>query len=133
MGRTASAATDGRFSAEIFSYSRTRGLFAGLSLEGAWLGMDKKANYAFYQSGEGAPKAVLTGGADIPAPAVARRFVDEMNTLSPGRANSRYSQATKPATAPAPVDMDAEPPQEIRTYGLDEAPTSTTGTGEAVF
>ena len=131
VGRTATAATDGRLSAEIFSYSRTRGLFAGVSLEGAYMAMDKKANYAFYQSGEGAPKQVLTGGADIPAPAVARRFVDEMESLAPGRSNSRNSQA---ARAPAPVDMNAQPEQqEIRTYGLDEAPATTSGTGETVF
>jgi lipid-binding SYLF domain-containing protein len=48
VGREAAAATDGRLKAEIYSYSRSRGLFAGVSLEGAALVIDHKANEAFY-------------------------------------------------------------------------------------
>jgi len=48
VGRHTSAATDGRLNAEIYSYARNRGLFAGISLEGAWLRMDNKSNFAFY-------------------------------------------------------------------------------------
>jgi lipid-binding SYLF domain-containing protein len=48
VGREAEAATDARLRAEIQSYSRSRGLFAGASLEGAALLIDHKANDAFY-------------------------------------------------------------------------------------
>jgi lipid-binding SYLF domain-containing protein len=48
VGREAEAATDARLRAEIQSYSRSRGLFAGASLEGAALLVDHKANGAFY-------------------------------------------------------------------------------------
>jgi len=48
LGREAQAATDARLKAEIFSYSRSRGLFAGASLEGAALLVDHKANDSFY-------------------------------------------------------------------------------------
>ncbi len=48
VGREAAAATDGRLKAEIYTYSRSRGLFAGVSLEGAALIVDHKANEAFY-------------------------------------------------------------------------------------
>lgn len=48
VGRRASAETDLTFSAEILSYSRSRGLFAGLSVEGAALQVDYDANAAFY-------------------------------------------------------------------------------------
>jgi lipid-binding SYLF domain-containing protein len=48
LGRKAEAATDGQLKAEIYSYSRSRGLFAGVSLEGAVLEIDDKANAAFY-------------------------------------------------------------------------------------
>ncbi len=47
VGRQAEAATDGQFRAEIYSYSRSRGLFAGVSLEGAGLMADHDANDAF--------------------------------------------------------------------------------------
>jgi len=48
VGRQASAATDVQLKAEIYSYSRSRGLFAGLSIEGAALQIDDEANADFY-------------------------------------------------------------------------------------
>jgi lipid-binding SYLF domain-containing protein len=48
VGRSMEAATDVRLKAEIYSYSRSRGLFAGISLEGAALQIDDDANAAFY-------------------------------------------------------------------------------------
>lgn len=49
VGRNASAASDVMLKSEILSYSRSRGLFAGVSLEGAALLMDHDANSAFYE------------------------------------------------------------------------------------
>jgi lipid-binding SYLF domain-containing protein len=48
VGRQGEASTDASFSAEILAYSRAKGLFAGLSLEGASLRIDKDANKDFY-------------------------------------------------------------------------------------
>jgi len=48
VGRTVTAATDALMKAEIVSYSRSRGLFAGVSMEGAVLHIDADANAAFY-------------------------------------------------------------------------------------
>ncbi len=50
VGRQAEAATDAQLRAEIYSYSRTRGLFAGFSLEGAALHIDSSATVAYKQS-----------------------------------------------------------------------------------
>ena len=50
VGRNASAATDQRLQAEIYSYSRSRGLFAGLSIDGSVLRVDRYANAAYYRS-----------------------------------------------------------------------------------
>jgi lipid-binding SYLF domain-containing protein len=47
VGREAEAATDGKLGAEIYSYSRARGLFAGVALDGAVLSGDPRANDAF--------------------------------------------------------------------------------------
>jgi lipid-binding SYLF domain-containing protein len=49
VGRQVEAATDGQLKAEIYSYSRSRGLFAGLSVEGAGLLVDQDATGAFYR------------------------------------------------------------------------------------
>src|SRR5690606_13019060 len=48
VGRTAAAATDGQMKAEIWSWSRARGLFAGVALDGAVLSIDDGANQAVY-------------------------------------------------------------------------------------
>lgn len=48
VGRKAEAATDAHLKAEILSYSRSRGLFAGVSLEGSVLDIDNEANSAYY-------------------------------------------------------------------------------------
>ncbi len=52
VGRQASAATDEQLRAEVYSYSRSRGLFAGVALEGSMLSLDSAATAAFEQAGE---------------------------------------------------------------------------------
>ena len=71
VGRYTSAATDGRLRAEIYSYSRNRGLFAGVSLEGAWMRMDNRANFAYYDSGQGNAASHSAGRAHAQARACA--------------------------------------------------------------
>lgn len=55
VGRQASAATDITFKSEIYSYSRSRGLFAGVSLDGASMTIDNRANAAYYGQRPGQP------------------------------------------------------------------------------
>lgn len=62
VGRQAEASTDGQLRAEIYSYSRSRGLFAGVSLEGAGILMDGEANEAYYHVHGGDPASILAGG-----------------------------------------------------------------------
>jgi lipid-binding SYLF domain-containing protein len=69
VGRQAEAGTDGQLKAEIYSYSRSRGLFAGISLEGAGLLIDFGSNEAFYRLGGGRPADVLRPGLPVPLPA----------------------------------------------------------------
>ena len=52
LGRSAQASTDEKLKAEIYSYSRARGLFAGVSLDGTHLAIDNKSNQAVYGSGK---------------------------------------------------------------------------------
>jgi lipid-binding SYLF domain-containing protein len=59
VGRDAEAATDARLRAEILSYSRSRGLFAGVSLEGAALRVNREANRSFYGLREGHAAEVM--------------------------------------------------------------------------
>jgi lipid-binding SYLF domain-containing protein len=73
LGRQASAGTDARMQAEILSYSRTRGLFAGAAVEGDALLVDNLANERFYD-GRGVTVADIVGGKlGTPEPAAALR------------------------------------------------------------
>ena len=62
LGRTAEASTDSALRAEILSYSRSRGLYAGLTLQGSSIQEDRKANRAFYGT-DISPKDILAGKA----------------------------------------------------------------------
>ncbi|TAL86087.1 MAG: hypothetical protein EPN74_06395 [Rhodanobacter sp.] len=76
VGRTASAATDGNFKAEIYSYSRSRGLFAGVALDGSALRIDYDANAAVYGAGI-TPRRIFEGGVThVPGPVV--NFRDQL-------------------------------------------------------
>ena len=70
VGRDASAETDAMMRAEILSYSRSRGVFAGITLSGATLRPDKEANIALYGGNPSAEK-ILMGGTPVPAEAMA--------------------------------------------------------------
>ena len=80
-GRTAGAATDIVMRAEILTYSRARGLFAGVSLEGSTLRSDGDANAQVYGKPLGAREIVRGGG--VTATADGQRLVDLLNTRSP--------------------------------------------------
>jgi lipid-binding SYLF domain-containing protein len=76
FGRQAGAATDQDLEAEIYSYSRTRGIFAGLAVEGAALDVDYDANARYYGKEIAQGEDVLSGkGLPDPASAVALRKV----------------------------------------------------------
>ena len=62
VGRSAQASTDEHFKAEIYSYSRARGLFAGVALDGTRLAIDNKSNQAVYGPGNTA-RAIFEGRA----------------------------------------------------------------------
>jgi lipid-binding SYLF domain-containing protein len=69
VGRNAQASTDGQLKASIYSYSRSRGLFAGVALDGTHLGIDNKSNQAVYGKGYTA-RAIFEGRAGSGSPAV---------------------------------------------------------------
>ena len=79
-GRTAGAATDAAMRAEILTYSRTRGVFAGVSLEGSTLRPDEDGNKLVYGSAI-PPRELVKGGTAVPS--AAKQLVDVLNQRSP--------------------------------------------------
>jgi lipid-binding SYLF domain-containing protein len=69
VGRSAQASTDEQLKASIYSYSRARGLFAGVALDGTRLGIDNKSNQAVYGQGNTA-RAIFEGRAGSGSDAV---------------------------------------------------------------
>jgi lipid-binding SYLF domain-containing protein len=79
VGRTASAQTDALLAAEILSWSRSRGAFAGVSLDGATLRNDLDENAVLYGKKLN-NKEVVNG--DLAVPAAARKFISVLNKYS---------------------------------------------------
>ena len=80
-GRDAAAATDVTLRAEILTYSRSRGLFAGISLEGSTLRPDKNGNKELYDK-DVSPKDIVLKGA-VPAPPSAQELLSTLNSKTP--------------------------------------------------
>jgi lipid-binding SYLF domain-containing protein len=80
-GRDAAAATDVRFRAEVLSYSRSRGLFAGISLEGSTLRPDNDGNERLYGKGTTAKDIVINSA--IQAPVSAKLLLSTLDKKSP--------------------------------------------------
>jgi lipid-binding SYLF domain-containing protein len=111
VGRYTGVATDIVFEAEVFSYSRSRGLFAGVAIEGAGVTMDRKANAAFYASASMTPEKIFTSSPNI-APDIANRFVQIL-----------AAQTSRLSTSPgmeAGTTPTREPESEVRTFGMPD-------------
>src|SRR3989440_1758783 len=80
-GRTANASTDVTMRAEVLSYSRNRGLFAGLSLEGSSLRPDNDANERIYGKKVEAESIVFKG--TVAVPPAAQKMIAYLNQKSP--------------------------------------------------
>ena len=86
VGREASAATDVQLKAEILSYSRARGAFAGVSLEGSTLRADNDANKNLY--GKEIPAKDIVMGSGVAAPPSAKTLIATLAKASPTNKSS---------------------------------------------
>jgi lipid-binding SYLF domain-containing protein len=81
VGRTANASTDVTMRAEVLSYSRNRGLFAGLSLEGSTVRPDNDGNERIYGKKVEAESIVFKGAVAVPS--AAQKMIAYLNQKSP--------------------------------------------------
>jgi lipid-binding SYLF domain-containing protein len=86
VGRSAAANTDAQMHAEILSYSRARGVFAGITLNGSTLRPDKDANAALYGQDE-TNREILTG--KVQTPAAAQPLYTALNKYVPASKSAR--------------------------------------------
>jgi SH3 domain-containing YSC84-like protein 1 len=85
-GRSAEASTDVTLRAEILSYSRARGLFAGVSLSGSTVRPDNRANEKLYNKSVSAGDIIFKGV--VPVPTGAQKMISYLNKKSPKNKSS---------------------------------------------
>ena len=97
VGRMAAAATDAKLEAEIVSYSRSRGLFAGVSLDGAAIHANANSNAMFQQPGRDAEKKLADG---------LKMKLTELSKEKPAPAPAMPAPTTPPVlSTPVPLPM----------------------------
>jgi lipid-binding SYLF domain-containing protein len=101
LGRQASAATDLTFSSEVYSYSRNRGLFGGIALDGTALTIDELANARFYDKAV-SMQDILNGTAKTQSES-AKRFLAAVNTSTGAPVPATASIAPVGTTQPMPA------------------------------
>ena len=126
VGRHTEASTDLQLEAEIVSYSRSRGLFAGVSFEGSGITMDRDSNAAFYGSSTITPDQIFKSSPNI-APDIANKFVQILTAQTSGlptQPGMQPSATTGPATA-------GEDSPGVRTFGIP--PDGESGDSQANY
>jgi lipid-binding SYLF domain-containing protein len=116
LGRSSAAATDATLSAQVLSYSRSSGLFAGVALDGTVIAIDKAANESAYGISGVLASQILEGKVTSVPPA-AQEFTAALTraTKAPG---AKGGPAATPAPAVTPVPAPADEP--AKTYPMED-------------
>ena len=119
VGRQAEAATDATFRSEVYSYSRSRGVFAGIALDGSALTIDDKADAAFYKRPGIMASDILAGNVTT-SDESARRFLAAV-TSSVGAQRTALQRSASAAPAPAAPTPQAKPaPGSAKSFPLSD-------------
>lgn len=112
VGRQAAVATDGRLNAEIYSYSRSRGLFAGVSFDGSVIKVDPIANATYYRAVAPNSPAVV--------PDIANQLVARVERAA-GTTASNASDSGNSATEPTETTQNGASSALAQQHSIDEA------------
>lgn len=119
IGRSSAAATDATLTAQVLSYSRSSGLFAGVALDGTVIAIDRHANESFYGISDVLASQILEGKVSN-VPSSAQDFMAALTraTNAPGTRPAAQPQApAAPAVTPAPA-APADGP--AKTYPMED-------------
>lgn len=124
VGRHTEIATDIQFKAEVFSYSRSRGIFAGVALEGAAVTMDRVANAAFYGSSSTTPEQIFASSGNA-VPAVANTFVQVLTAQT-----RRLPKQPGMGSGISTVKAEGQQESSVRTYGIQDPDEPVADSGD---
>jgi lipid-binding SYLF domain-containing protein len=124
VGRQGEAAAG--INAEIYSYSRSRGLFAGVALDGTVVAFDSHANDAYYHSNE-VTTTEITGNKVTTNAESTRRFLASVAASANGGASGPGSGTPAPAAPPPAAAAPAPAPANsgVKTYPMEDAQPGT--------
>jgi lipid-binding SYLF domain-containing protein len=135
VGRQASVATDPGFKAEIYSYSRSHGIFGGIALDGTVITIDDAANATFYKKPGVTAGDILAGNVTSDDES-ARRFMAAVATSTTAAAPVRSASVAGPAVpatatmSAAPAAVTAEPPASRGAAGAQTFPLADPKPGQ---
>jgi lipid-binding SYLF domain-containing protein len=122
VGRQASAATDATFKAEVYSYSRSRGAFVGVALDGTVLSIDDDANAAYYDKHSVGASEIMSGAVTKDS-ASSRRFLSAVSSSTHGQKSPDVARAAEAPQSAAPAAAPAAQPQHsaaAQTFPLED-------------
>ena len=123
VGRQSSAATDVGLTAQVYSYSRASGLFAGVALDGSALTIDHRSNELFYRRPGVLASEIIRSDAPA-APAPADSFIAAIQRSAGGQSAPAAARSTAPdAAAPAqstPPQSESRTEDGLTTYPMED-------------
>ncbi len=120
VGRQATAATDPTISSEVYSYSRSRGLFLGVALNGAAITIDNNADARFYDRGT-VDAVDIVNGTVTTGDDIARQFLTEVDNATGTTALPASASAAPVTPAPAPSAPEYSAPAASGPAGSSSA------------
>jgi lipid-binding SYLF domain-containing protein len=124
IGRSASASTDQDFKAEVYSYSRNKGLFAGLSIDGSVLAIDSRSNARLY--GQSASASDIMARRVSTNADAAKRFE---RAIAQSTAGARIAGSSTSSATASPVTEPASPPAAPAQQGATTFPLEDSAPG----
>jgi lipid-binding SYLF domain-containing protein len=119
VGRSATAATDATLKAQVLSYSRNEGIFAGVALDGTVISVDNASNASAYGVSDILPSQIL-GGSPSMAPPAAQSFTASLNKATSGAATPSPAAAPAENTPPPANSTEPGPAVGATTYPMED-------------
>ena len=117
VGRTALAMTDGEFKSEIYTYARSRGLFAGVSLDGGAITIDQVANANWYANARDTTANTIFTDRSLATPAAGQPLLDTLASMAP-RVDWKDTAVASSQGGEPPAAAPAEPAS--KSYAIED-------------
>lgn len=119
VGRQSSAATDIGLTAQVYSYSRAKGLFAGVALDGSALTIDHRSNEAFYGRPGVLASEILRNDAPA-APEPAPQFIAAVQNSATGTPPAAPNQPARPSQPTTTTQPESAEDGALTTYPMED-------------